>query len=181
MEKRIAYRDILVVFANYGFQKASMDDLARAAGVSRQTLYNRHKTKQAVFDWAVSGFVEEQTRRAFAHLRMPGSAVVDRLVSFYSEWMGQLAPLLHNTPHGAEMIDVGGESLQRAGIESHVDHQRAVAEFLVEAGLTSDPAEATELSFLLAMASKGLLFKFDNVEDFETGMRRIVRTALRSA
>ena len=34
------------VFLRYGFKKTSMDDLARAAGLSRQGLYLHYRTKE---------------------------------------------------------------------------------------------------------------------------------------
>jgi AcrR family transcriptional regulator len=41
------------VFARYGYRKASMDDVARAAGLSRQGLYLHYPTKDALFKAAV--------------------------------------------------------------------------------------------------------------------------------
>lgn len=178
MEKGIAFKDVLAVFANYGFRKASMEDLARAAGVSRQTLYNRFKTKQAVLDWAVSGFVEAKQQRALAQLNVPGKRLDDCLLRFYSEWMGVLVPLLHGSPHGSEIMDMSTESLGRKGINTHLENEGAVADFLVENRVCRDQAYAREVSFLLSMSAKGLLFKCRTSQEFEAGMKRIIRTAL---
>lgn len=46
------------VFLRYGFKKTSMDDLARAAGLSRQGLYLHFNTKEALFKAAVIHLVE---------------------------------------------------------------------------------------------------------------------------
>jgi len=178
MQKTIAFEDILAVFANYSFQKASMDDLAQAAGVSRQTLYNRFKTKQAVLDWAVTGFVEDRTGRLFTDLKQSDQSVATRLLHFYCEWMGQLVPVLHNTPHGSEIFEIGIESLEREGVSTHSEYEHAVAAFLVENDIYRDLSEASETAFLLTMGAKGILFKFNTVEEFEAGMKRIIRTAL---
>jgi len=178
MEKNIAFDDVLATFARYGFRKASMEDLAQAAGVSRQTLYNRFRTKQAVLDWAVTGFVEARTQRAHGHLKLPGQPLGERLLRFYVEWMGLLVPLLHDSPHGSEIMEMGGESLENAGIDSHDDNERVIADFLIEHGLRPDPATATETSFLLSMSSKGLLFKCATTGEFEAGMRRVIRAVL---
>ncbi len=40
---------IIAVFAHYGFRKTAMEDVAKAAGKSRQALYNRFGSKDAVF------------------------------------------------------------------------------------------------------------------------------------
>jgi len=57
-------------FLRYGFKKTSMDDLARAAGLSRQGLYLHFPTKEALFKQTVLQMVE-QTRAA-------GHAALDR-------------------------------------------------------------------------------------------------------
>lgn len=46
------------VFLRYGFKKTSMDDLARAAGLSRQGLYLHFATKEALFKEALLRLVE---------------------------------------------------------------------------------------------------------------------------
>ena len=43
----------LEVFGRYGFRKASMDEIARSAGISRQGLYLRFDNKAALFRAAV--------------------------------------------------------------------------------------------------------------------------------
>ena len=58
------------VFLRYGFKKTSMDDLARAAGISRQGLYLHFATKEALF--------KEGVLRLVAAIRDAGRAALDR-------------------------------------------------------------------------------------------------------
>src|SRR5687767_12419677 len=53
------------VFLRYGYKKTSMDDLARAADLSRQGLYLHFATKEALFKEAVI----DLTRRSLAAMR----------------------------------------------------------------------------------------------------------------
>jgi len=175
MEKNIDSREILVAFANYGFRKASMEDLARVADVSRQTLYKRFKTKQALLDWAVTGFVEARYGRASARLNRTDQSANDGLLGFYMEWMGELVPMLHNTSHGSEIMDMSTESLEHAGINTHADYEGMVTAFLIEKGLCRNLETAAETYFLLTMSSKGLLFKEKTEANFEAGMERIIQ------
>lgn len=46
------------VFLRYGFKKTLMDDLARAAGLSRQGLYLYYRTKEELFRAAVQRLIE---------------------------------------------------------------------------------------------------------------------------
>lgn len=60
------------VFLRFGFKKTSMDDLARAAGLSRQGLYLHFSSKEALFSAAVTALVDSLDaayRAAFAHPR----------------------------------------------------------------------------------------------------------------
>lgn len=67
--RRDAIADAAVdVFIRYGFKKTSMDDLARAANISRQGLYLHFKTKEELFVAAVERMVSAvctATRAAF--------------------------------------------------------------------------------------------------------------------
>lgn len=52
------------VFARYGFRKSSMDEVARAAGVSRQGLYLHFADKEELFRTAVAYKLQAQLTAA---------------------------------------------------------------------------------------------------------------------
>ena len=86
-------------------------------------------------------------------------------------------PMLNGSPHGSEIMDLGMQSLARAGIVTHDDYERRIAEFLRERGTCASAAEAAETAFLITMAAKGLLYKSDSTAEFEAGMQRVVKAA----
>ena len=65
------------VFARYGFRKTSMDEVARAAGVSRQGLYLQFADKEELFRKAVEFRLNHQLSAAiiapvsYTHLARP--------------------------------------------------------------------------------------------------------------
>ncbi len=83
------------VFLRYGFKKTSMEDLARAAGLSRPGLYLHFPTKEALFKAAVVDLVE-RTR----------SAALEPLAEVSTELEPQLA-LAFEAIHG---MAIGQES-----------------------------------------------------------------------
>jgi AcrR family transcriptional regulator len=80
------------VFKRYGFKKTSMDDLARAAGLSRQGLYLHFPNKQALFKAMVMQMIEamrSNTRDALARqdARIDGR-ILEAFDAMFSEGIG---------------------------------------------------------------------------------------------
>lgn len=164
---------VLEVFSNYGFRKTSMSDLAEAAGVSRQTLYNRFKSKEDILGWAITGASDTSADLAVAALEEDGPAQ-DRIVAFFTRWVGDYAPKIHGAPHGPEIFDMA-MALKHGGAEepaSVVRCHEALVRFLLGMGKTA--AEAEDAAFAMMMASKGLMLVAPDTETFVEGMRRVV-------
>ena len=177
MEKTLPFKDILAVFAHYGFRKAAMEDLARAAGISRQTLYNRFRTKQAVLDWAVEGYLGDTRARAVAELQDHDKSPAACLLGAFARWTGDHVTLLHDAPHGAEAIELGTQSIRRSHTDPEADFEREIAAFVSDRGLAAGRKQAADMAFMLMMSSKGLLLKTRTGEEFQAGMVRIIRAA----
>jgi len=174
MDVETDFQRVMQAFAHYGVKKASMADLAKAAEVSRQTLYNRFGTKEAVLDWAIAGCVEQLKHRATLTLSGPGNAT-DRLAIAFDRWIGDMVPVTRNSLHGAEIMDQGIQSLQRQGIEPHLEFEQIVERFLLDQNLCFDDNHAGDTTFLLVAAAKGLMLKSTTSAEFSTGMERILR------
>ena len=170
------YQKVMNVFAHYGFRKASMEDLASAAEVSRQTLYKRFKNKEAVLDWAVNGYTLEIRTRVTSQLQNDEAALDECLLSAFSCSADDAVPLFHDSPHGAEILDLGIESLKRSNPNFHEDFEKEVADFLLHRNVCSTLKEAADITFVLHMASKGLLLKSATSEEFKQGMNRVIQT-----
>ncbi len=178
MDDDSACQNVLGVFAQYGFRKTSMLDLAEATGVSRQTLYNRFRTKDAVLDWAVQGYVREAGAEALAELEASDTPIAKRLLKAFSRWIGETVPIMRNSPHGAEIMDLGIASLERSSTDPHLVFERTLARHLLDSGICDSAEDAEDTTFLLLMAAKGLLLKSASHEEFDAGMERVIRCAL---
>src|ERR1700736_7091998 len=69
------------VFARYGFRKTSMDDVARAAGVSRQGLYLLFANKEELFRRAVAHSLRNQLAAAIGALSRAADGWESRLIA----------------------------------------------------------------------------------------------------
>jgi AcrR family transcriptional regulator len=94
------------VFRRYGFKKTSMDDLARAAGLSRQGLYLHFSTKEALF--------KATALRVFAAGRAAGRAALAREDADVEERIVQAFVAMRGKAVGADGADTFAELVQTA-------------------------------------------------------------------
>lgn len=95
------------VFANYGFRRTSMDDIARAAGVSRPALYRHWANKEDLFRSLVIHFTAEIEREVCAVLSRDGGDPAEVLAAAFAAKSGRLMEAIQGTPHGSELMEVG--------------------------------------------------------------------------
>jgi AcrR family transcriptional regulator len=79
----------LEVFGRYGFRKTSMDEVARAAGISRQGLYLYFASKEALFLAAVRQELDTALGDASRALSEEGAGLDQRVVAALDAWLGR--------------------------------------------------------------------------------------------
>lgn len=74
------------LFMSEGFEAASMEKVARAAGVSKQTVYSHYGSKEALFSAAIEAKCEEfQIGYSAADLKRPVGEFLREFVGHFSE------------------------------------------------------------------------------------------------
>lgn len=120
------------VFLAYGFARTTMDDIARAAEVSRPALYLLFRNKTDIYRALAADFVDE----ALAHARLAlaeEGPLVRRLEQAVHCAMHTLQEV-EDSPHGAEILDMknslAGEIVAagRAGMGSLLEEAIAAEE-----------------------------------------------------
>ena len=100
----------LMVFSRYGYRRASMDDVAREAGVAKGTLYLYHESKEALFK-AAGRSVAEGLLRGAEKARKSSAPVAGRLVLLLEAKFLYLYDMVTRSPHAAELLDSKGRLL----------------------------------------------------------------------
>ena len=77
----------LEVFGRFGFRKASMDEIARAADISRQGLYLRFASKDGLFRAAVRQELDTALAEVARSLDEEGVALEPRVVAALDAWL----------------------------------------------------------------------------------------------
>src|SRR5689334_14270323 len=127
------------LFAEKGAESTTMDDIARAAGVGRATLYRRYPDRASI---AVALLDEHERVLQEGMIRGgpplgPGAPPADRLAAFYAATVD----LLETHGHLALATEVGGSRYSTGAYGFWRTHVRALA---VEAG-APDPDVLTDV------------------------------------
>lgn len=96
------------VVLSYGYHHTTMDDVARAADMSRPALYLLFRNKADIFRAVATRMLRETSRRVADVMKGPG-ALGDRLYRAIDEHMIEMMCEIHKSPHGAELLDLKNE------------------------------------------------------------------------
>jgi AcrR family transcriptional regulator len=171
--KRHMLESALTVFARHGYRKASMDDVAQAAEVSRQGLYLHFPTKEDLFRETVRHSLRQAQVAVEAALLDGSVPLEDRLVRAFDAWIGQFVEAM-----GADVDDLVnacrtllGETVDEAkhqfeGRISDLIGSSGVAAAYRKRGLTAD-----QLASTLCATAEGLKCIHSSRRAFVDGMR----------
>src|SRR5690349_20267136 len=88
------------VFARYGYRKTSMDEVARAAQISRQGLYLHFANKEDLFRAMLKQAIDTSLAAALRALSTE-AALPERVLGAFDEWIGR-----HVGRFGADASDL---------------------------------------------------------------------------
>ena len=91
-------------FCRYGFRRTAMEDIARAADLSRAALYLHFANKQDIYRSLIRHYFTVTEARARAALR-PGMDPEAALLAFFTAKAGPELEAMFASPHGEELLD----------------------------------------------------------------------------
>jgi TetR/AcrR family transcriptional regulator of autoinduction and epiphytic fitness len=167
----------LSVFLKFGFRKTSMDEVARAAHVSRQGLYLHFEKKEALFKAVVQHALGAALAAASRRLADGSSPVRERLVGAFDEWLGKYVGAF--AANGADLGEAA-DALVLPLIHDHTERfLELLARFMRSSGLLMayKPAGLTarQLAETLHATARGLKYESSSREQFVQGIDRAVR------
>jgi AcrR family transcriptional regulator len=170
--RQLAVLDAAVaVFARFGFRKASMDEVARAAGVSRQGLYLQFANKEELFRKTLEHSLNNQLNAAVAALaRQDGLEV--RIIAACDAWSGRFVGSL-----GSDAADLmcastslAGTTLTHYEAEFELALARAIADSPLNGFCTTAGLSPADLARTLHATARGLKQSSATREEFVKGM-----------
>lgn len=172
----------LTLFAQHGYQRTSMADVARAAKVARATLYVRFADKTALFEHLARRVADDALAAAQAAWQ-DGAPLAENLAATLLAKDLPLYRLLHASPHGAELMAVDTE-LTRAHAE-RLD--TGFAALLAERIATVPNADLTAFGGaegfgrFVGLAGAGLKHEARHEADYRAAVERLAAVVARAA
>ena len=179
-ERRTALLEAAIgVFARYGYRKASMDEVARAAGLSRQGLYLHFPTKEALFREVVEWLLKRSLAAAQAALTDEARPLEERLVGAFDAMYGHYIESLGATPHLAELFETSARLVGPLIKQQECSFRGAVTDLLSRAGLgrlwAGAGLSAHDLAETLEAVAYGLKHRISSRADYLLRIGRAVR------
>ena len=135
-----------------------MDELAAAAGLSKQGLYLHFPSKEEVFVQAIRKYLDDALAAVQAEVTKPGASLYERLLGAMDAWFGR--HLATFTPESFDIIEAG-QTLSAEAIEQYkVAFQTKSARALAEAPEfkrgrnVCTPKEIAQVLFLFGLGWK---------------------------
>lgn len=158
-------------FKRHGFAKTSMSDIARAAGVSRTSLYTAFPTKDDVFR-ALSGRINQQVHAAVVSaLGRPGDWNA-RLLAVIDARVGWVYELLRESEYGRELINEKNRICGGDVLAANDRFEKVVSDLFAEG--PGGAASAAALARVLIESLNGVLEKAETKADAERSIALLV-------
>lgn len=166
-------------FCRYGFRRTAMEDIARAAGLSRAALYLHFANKQDIYRSLIQHYFTVTEARAAAALS-PGMEPQAALAAFFAAKAGPEIAAMFASAHGQELLDANAATAADIVTEGEARIAAILAAWLraeADAGRLSlpDTAEATAATLVAALA--GLKTPGAGIEGYRAAAARLAALA----
>jgi len=167
-------------FASYGYKRTAMDDIARAAGMSRTALYLHFRSKEDIFRSLGLRYFEQALRDMEAALTRPGQTREQALYACFVAKDGKFMEVVLTTPHGSELMDAGFSVTADLALGAERQIVNLIARWLDTQGVPATLAPATALAETIVAALKGLKSGATTLDALRTGEARLAALIARA-
>ena len=162
-------------FAAYGHRRTTMQDIARAAGLSRTALYRHFRSKDDIFRTLTERYFEQALLDMEAALTLPGRSTEDALYASFVAKDGAMMDVVLSTPHGAELLDAGFSASPDLVRTAAARSAAVLCRWLEARGLPPGLGPAQRLADTIVAALIGLKSSARSIGDLRAGEAQLAR------
>ena len=158
-----------------------MEDIAKSAGVSRQSLYKKFGSKEACYRWTVNAHMADMYQRIF-HALDDDAVPFETLRRVFDIFIGEAIDLVSQA-HGVAFLDEAVKAAHTSDQDWPVQFRARLGDFLFRNGFVSSEEAGPKMAFVLLSAGKGLLLEASSLQNFSEAqfredMKQILEAAL---
>jgi AcrR family transcriptional regulator len=165
-------RAVMLVFAQYGFRKTSMEDIARAANLSRQSIYKKFGSKEACYDAILRAYLANIYESVFTLFDTETEDPLHTLEQVFDTVSGDSLEFAR-TPHGTELMETALRAAASWPENWPQAYQDRLAGFLCRHGFAATEDRCADIAHVLITAARGALITAPTHQAFCDDMRRI--------
>jgi AcrR family transcriptional regulator len=143
-----------LAFLAYGFQRTTMDDIARAAEISRPALYLMFRNKTDIYRALAGAFTNDMLSRARVTLSGEGTLAERLEKSFVCALV--MAEEIEASPHGAEILDMKNSLASDIVADWREQMVQMVEAAIADGREQSGPVSARMLANMLLDSADGM-------------------------
>ena len=173
-KREAVYEAAATVFAQYGFRRTTMNDIAQAAGISRPALYLMFANKENLFQGLAAFRLDQAIEQALDVLAGGGDTnerVIEALLVFERIFYEPIA----DSPHGAELMDISQSLASELMMKDIVRLHAALAKTL------SDAEQAGEVNFDQLLHAQLPAAPAQHAQGFEAEVAVVLRCGQRQS
>ena len=184
-KREAIYEAAATVFAQYGFRRTTMNDIAQAAGISRPALYLMFANKENLFQGLAAFRLDQAIEQALGVLAGDGDTnerIIAALLVFERIFYEPIA----DSPHGAELMDISqslaSELMMKAIVRLHAALAKTLsdAEQAGEVNFENSPLKPKAFVELLFTGLNGVKKKASNTAEFRKMVKQLAEVFLQS-
>lgn len=119
------------IFAQQGYKGTSMEDIARATGLSRPTLYLSFRNKEDICRSLVAVYYQTAQAQVAVALRSERDPALALRAAFLAQ-AGEIKEVIFNSPYAAELMDAGSAVASDIAADGEAGLQAVYADWLEE-------------------------------------------------
>lgn len=160
------------VFASYGFKRTSMDDIAKAAGVSRPALYQSFSNKVDIYTAIVTSFCNS-VQLEWQNIVQSDRSAVERLSAVFKIAVVEPHAMMENMPHGEEIIGLKHDFAQDVFEDFNAKLHAVFVEILMSAETSEE--FSNDLANMLTQAVAGMKANGLSSSELDAGFDALLR------
>ena len=170
------------VFAQYGYRRTVMTDIAAAAGLSRTALYQHWRNKDDLFRALAQRHFDMAVQDMATALAQPDQTVAQALLAAFVAKDGKVMQAVLSTPHGPELLEAGFSVTTDIAAAGEARFAEVLTGWLVRLPLPPDAGMPAEVAASIIAALKGVKMAAHTLQDYndrQSALARLFARALR--